>query len=120
MLENLGPTHRRAGKRAHERISVDHFVSMAESTGGSASGLQLSCAFAMPGVAPRWGVNDGQKSGVYDMLAHSVHWKVRRSLACSLHEMARILGSELAEADLVPVFQEMFAINGRGEHRCCE
>ena len=62
----------------------------------------------MPGVAltlgrERW----AEIRGAYDMLAHSVHWKVRRSLACSLHEMARILGSELAEADLVPVFQEM-------------
>lgn len=108
MLENLGPLIAELGRERTSESLVDHFVSMAESTGGSASGLQLSCAFAMPGVAltlgrERW----AEIRGAYDMLAHSVHWKVRRSLACSLHEMARILGSELAEADLVPVFQEM-------------
>ena len=108
MLENLGPLIAELGRERTSESLVDHFVSMAESTGGSASGLQLSCAFAIPGVAltlgrDRW----GEIRGAYDLLTHSVHWKVRRSLACSLHEMAKILGSELAEADLVPVFEEM-------------
>ena len=35
--------------------------------------------------------------------------QVRRSLAASLHEMAKILGDEIASADLVPFF-----------HRCLE
>ena len=41
------------------------------------------------------------------MLAESVQWKVRRTLACSLHVMAKVLGAEIAEADILPVFEEI-------------
>ena len=30
-------------------------------------------------------------------------WKVRRTLAFSLHEIAKILGPEIAEKELIPV-----------------
>lgn len=33
-----------------------------------------------------------------------LQWKVRRTLAFSIHELAVILGSELAHSDLVPIF----------------
>lgn len=31
-------------------------------------------------------------------------WKVRRSLAFSIHEVARLVGPEITERELVPVF----------------
>lgn len=33
-----------------------------------------------------------------------VQWKVRRTLAFSIHELAVILGDQLTAADLVPIF----------------
>ena len=33
-----------------------------------------------------------------------LQWKVRRTLAFSIHELALILGDQLTAADLVPVF----------------
>lgn len=33
-----------------------------------------------------------------------LQWKVRRTLAFSIHELAVILGEEIAQSDLVPVF----------------
>lgn len=34
----------------------------------------------------------------------SLQWKVRRTLAFSIHELALILGDQLTAADLVPIF----------------
>ena len=36
----------------------------------------------------------------------SPQWKIRRVLAYSLHELAKVLGSETASDDLLPVFEE--------------
>ena len=36
-------------------------------------------------------------------MALDVRWKVRRSLAYSIHEVAKIIGAELTERDLLPV-----------------
>lgn len=33
-----------------------------------------------------------------------LQWKVRRTLAFSIHELAVILGTELTHSDLVPIF----------------
>lgn len=34
----------------------------------------------------------------------ALQWKVRRTLAFSIHELALILGDQLTAADLVPIF----------------
>ena len=44
-----------------------------------------------------------QLKPTYTMLAKDSRWKVRRTLSFSLHEIARIIGPELAEKDLIPV-----------------
>ncbi len=38
------------------------------------------------------------------LLFFSSQWKVRRTLAFSIHEMALILGDEVTTVDLVPIF----------------
>jgi len=48
----------------------------------------------------RW----SQLEEAYFSLTRDVQWKVRRSLAHSLHEVARILGTELTETKLLPTF----------------
>lgn len=71
------------------------------------SDVQVYCAFAFPAVlhtvgAERW---DGDLGRAYFVLARDLQWKVRRSLAHSLHEVARMLGAARAEALLVPLFE---------------
>lgn len=107
-LESLGAVIAELGRDRASESLVDHFVSMAESAGGPSIVLQAACAFNIPGVAhtigrDRW----GELRGAYVMLAESVQWKVRRTLACSLHVMAKVLGAEIAEADILPVFEEI-------------
>ncbi|EPY79327.1 serine/threonine-protein phosphatase 4 regulatory subunit 1 [Camelus ferus] len=46
----------------------------------------------------------GQARGTYKTLASDMQWKVRRTLAFSIHELAVILGDQLTAADLVPIF----------------
>ena len=64
MLENLGPLIAELGKSARANLLVDHFVSMAESTGGSAVACSSRAHSLCQASHSRWGVNDGQKSGV--------------------------------------------------------
>jgi len=40
---------------------------------------------------------------VHETLVKDPRWKVRRSLAFSLHEIAKILGPEISEEELMPV-----------------
>lgn len=40
------------------------------------------------------------------MFVHTVQWKVRRTLAASMHELAIIVGEEVTVRDLVPVFDQ--------------
>ena len=40
----------------------------------------------------------------YESLANDMQWKVRRTVASSIHELGVILGQEIAALDLVPIF----------------
>jgi serine/threonine-protein phosphatase 4 regulatory subunit 1 len=39
----------------------------------------------------------------YDLLVNDSRWKVRRTLSFSLHEIAKIIGPDFTEKDLIPV-----------------
>ncbi|XP_056002865.1 serine/threonine-protein phosphatase 4 regulatory subunit 1-like isoform X4 [Ostrea edulis] len=63
------------------------------------------CAYNLPAVAYTLGRRNWNCIKVlYDKLASDMQWKVRRTLAFSIHEMAIILGDEITHRDLVPVF----------------
>ncbi|MEQ2197090.1 Serine/threonine-protein phosphatase 4 regulatory subunit 1 [Xenoophorus captivus] len=84
------------------------------------------CAFSLPGVALTLGRQNWHcLKDTYETLASDVQvgsgnpavrerpqglmlsltqWKVRRTLAFSIHELAVILGDQLTAADLVPIF----------------
>jgi len=67
--------------------------------------LLMFCAFNFPGVlqtigAERW----PEVAEVYALLVKDLQWKVRRSLAHSLHAVAAILGPVLSERCLLPAF----------------
>jgi len=63
------------------------------------------CAFNFPAVLKTLGVKywDLKLKPMYDIMASDDRWKIRRSLAFSIHEIAKILGPELTERDLLPV-----------------
>jgi serine/threonine-protein phosphatase 4 regulatory subunit 1 len=48
---------------------------------------------------------------VYESLVKDSRSKVRRTLSFSLHEIAKILGSEITEKELIPVLQHFLNDN---------
>lgn len=65
------------------------------------------CAFNFPGVVltlgkEKWNLLEH----AYVTLTKDVQWKVRRSLAFSLHEIASILGQDLSETVLARAFEQ--------------
>ncbi|KAK3085905.1 hypothetical protein FSP39_010290 [Pinctada imbricata] len=63
------------------------------------------CAYNLPAVAYTLGRQNWNCIKVlYETLAADMQWKVRRTLAFSIHEMAIILGEDITHRDLVPVF----------------
>ncbi|XP_051161724.1 serine/threonine-protein phosphatase 4 regulatory subunit 1-like isoform X2 [Leptopilina boulardi] len=86
---------------------ISRFVSMADPTPlfDSPSELHHQCAFYFPAVVMTLGRNNWfQLKNAYQSLACAVQWKVRCTLASSIHEIALILGEELTGTDLMPIY----------------
>lgn len=65
------------------------------------------CAFSFPGVLLTVGPDDWAKlQDIYEALTNSLLWKVRKTLAHSLHEIAKLLGIERTEEVLLPTFDK--------------
>lgn len=63
------------------------------------------CAYNLPAVAYTLGRKNWHCiKNLYETLAADMQWKVRRTLAFSIHELAVILGEDITHRDLVPVF----------------
>ncbi|BFZ19203.1 hypothetical protein BsWGS_22242 [Bradybaena similaris] len=63
------------------------------------------CAYNLPAVAFTLGRQNWHCiRNLYETLAQDMQWKVRRTLAFSMHELAMIVGDEITHKDLVPVF----------------
>ncbi|KAI7900271.1 armadillo-type protein [Cokeromyces recurvatus] len=65
-----------------------------------------NCAYNFPAVVLTAGVNywDSHLKDIYLQLTRDYQFKVRRTFAYSLHEIARIIGPERTERDLVQIF----------------
>ncbi|XP_015185244.1 PREDICTED: serine/threonine-protein phosphatase 4 regulatory subunit 1-like isoform X2 [Polistes dominula] len=84
---------------------VDYFVSMAEPELCEEGEIPYHCAFSFPAVAFTLGkANWPYLRKAYQSLAGAKQWKVRRTLASSIHEIAIILGEEITASDLVPIY----------------
>ena len=69
------------------------------------SEMNYNCAFNFPAIALTLGVSHWKYiRDLYKKLAEDVGWKVRQTLAYSIHELAIILGTEITQIDLVPIF----------------
>jgi len=78
----------------------------------------LICAFNYPAVAltlgrARW----GELRELYVVLSQDPSVKVRRTLAASLGELAKIIGTDNAQQDLLPVWWDDIACEEDGEVR---
>ncbi|KAJ8400817.1 hypothetical protein AAFF_G00391710 [Aldrovandia affinis] len=86
---------------------LDQYLSMTDPTRAQTVDTEITkhCAFSLPGVALTLGRQNWHcLKDTYETLATDVQWKVRRTLAFSIHELAVILGDQLTAADLVPIF----------------
>ncbi|KAL5021325.1 hypothetical protein ScPMuIL_000480 [Solemya velum] len=69
------------------------------------SEITKHCAFNIPAVALTLGRRNWHCiKSLYETLASDMQWKVRKTLAYSIHELAVILGEDITHRDLVPVF----------------
>jgi len=90
------------------------------------SELARHCAFSLPGVALTLGKKNWKcLRQVYSVsqvsvnlaeyqiqtLANDVQWKVRRTLASSIHEIAKILGENLTVKELEPIFRTFLSVS---------
>ena len=48
---------------------------------------------------------------IYHKLAKFNDGRIKKTLACSIHELARILGEEITETDLVPIMERFLKDN---------
>ncbi|KAK5614764.1 hypothetical protein CRENBAI_018727 [Crenichthys baileyi] len=86
---------------------LDQYLSMTDPARAQTVDTEIAkhCAFSLPGVALTLGRQNWHcLKDTYETLAGDVQWKVRRTLAFSIHELAVILGDQLTAADLVPIF----------------
>ncbi|PIK63051.1 putative serine/threonine-protein phosphatase 4 regulatory subunit 1 [Apostichopus japonicus] len=86
---------------------LEQYLSMTDPTRAQTVDTEIAkhCAYSLPGVALTLGRQNWPcLKDVYDTLASDMQWKVRRTLAFSIHEMALILGDEITSLDLVPIF----------------
>ncbi|KAF9900128.1 Serine/threonine-protein phosphatase 4 regulatory subunit 1 [Linnemannia zychae] len=85
---------------------LNHFLAMGHNP-LSDHERAVMCAFSFPAVIltagrSKWDV----MKPVYMKLAGTFRTPIRRSLACSLHEVAKVLGPELADRDLAVAFSD--------------
>ncbi|XP_051737194.1 serine/threonine-protein phosphatase 4 regulatory subunit 1 isoform X1 [Ctenopharyngodon idella] len=86
---------------------LDQYLSMTDPSRAQTVDMEIAkhCAYSLPGVALTLGRQNWHcLRDTYETLASDMQWKVRRTLAFSIHELALILGDQLTAAHLVPIF----------------
>ena len=103
----LGPFIATLPSEAISTSLLSLFTQLANPTSPTAadSDVAYSCAYNFPGVAQAVGASRWSEiAESFATLAGNIQWKVRRTLSCSLHDLAAVLGSELTESELLPTF----------------
>ncbi|KAF5289965.1 hypothetical protein FQR65_LT11712, partial [Abscondita terminalis] len=90
------------------QLLIDHFVSMTNSSLAQEIDQEIPfhCAYSLPAVALTLGSKNWHLiQDTVEILAANMQYKVRRTVACCLHELATILGPDIATNDLTPLFE---------------
>ena len=96
------------------QLLICYYVSMIDPSRAQTvdNDIARHCAFSLPAVALTLGrTNWPLLRETYETLANDMQWKVRRTLASSIHELGVILGREAAAADLVPIFNGFIKVS---------
>ena len=102
------------------QLLVDHYVSMIDPSRAQTVDNEIArhCAFSLPAVALTLGRSNWPLlKDTYEALASDMQWKVRRTLASSIHELGIILGEEAAGQDLIPIFNGFLKVTTIGKSR---
>lgn len=86
---------------------LSYFITMVEMNAQNSLDAEMNynCAFNFPAIALTLGPSNWKfVKDLYKKLAEDNNWKVRQTLAYSIHELAIILGTECTQTELVPVF----------------
>lgn len=68
--------------------------------------MAYHCAYSLPAVALTLGSKNWHLlKDTVEVLAANMQYKVRRTVASSLHELAMILGPDIATNNLTPIFE---------------
>merc|ERR1712137_549382 len=105
--QHLGPFIATLDKDSVSSQLLSHYTGMIEGTRSQFGDTDTVryCAFSFPGVLLTLGRDKWSSlQSIYSTLTQDLQWKVRRTLSHSLHEVAKILGTELAEAHLLSTF----------------
>ncbi|KRT85871.1 HEAT domain-containing protein [Oryctes borbonicus] len=89
------------------KLLIDHFVSMTKPSLAQETDNDMAfhCAYSLPAVALTLGSKNWHLlKDTVETLASDMQYKVRRTVASSLHELAVILGPEIATNNLTPIF----------------
>ena len=88
---------------------LEHYISMTEPSKAQTidGDLPRHCAYTLPGVVLALGSeNWSLLRDTYVHLSTDMQWKVRRTLAFSIHDLALVLGQKICVDDLVHVFNQ--------------
>eukprot|EP01022_Parablepharisma_sp_SALTPOND_P033017 TRINITY_DN88052_c0_g1_i1.p1 TRINITY_DN88052_c0_g1~~TRINITY_DN88052_c0_g1_i1.p1 ORF type:complete len:729 (-),score=60.12 TRINITY_DN88052_c0_g1_i1:3672-5789(-) len=86
---------------------VDSYATMAVVKGSDEEEVVYQCAYNFPAVLYACGKSQWEKlRNIYLSLWDLDSDKVTHTLCCSIHEIAKILGSETASDELLPIFLE--------------
>ena len=108
-------------------IFIEKFVAMSQVNTGDETAdaeIRLHCAFSFPAVVLAVIEGEGGRSEAveeggsetveggwetlveaFQILVRDVMWNVRKTLSCSLHEIAKVLDVKIVERDLLQVFE---------------
>lgn len=90
------------------QLLIDHFVSMTDPNLAQNTDNEMAyhCAYSLPAVALTLGSKNWYLlKDTVEVLAANMQYKVRRTVASSLHELAMILGPDIATNNLTPIFE---------------
>ncbi|TMW64279.1 hypothetical protein Poli38472_012901 [Pythium oligandrum] len=113
-FQSLGPFLATLQRDAISDDLLRHFIAMGAVTqssglhGGGGSDevdMKFHCAFNFPALVSLLGQREWHElAPTFDALSQDPFWKIRRTFAYSLHELARMLGTEITEAQLATAF----------------
>jgi serine/threonine-protein phosphatase 4 regulatory subunit 1 len=107
-FQQLGPFFATLPQASISPSLLNHYISMSiPSDGAEATDeeLKLFCAFSFPAVCVTLGPDRWPElAPTFEALVKDNRFEVRRTLSFSLHEIAKVLGPELAEKELLATF----------------